>query len=259
MRVRGPVHGMQGLWERQECDAMKNFFLSLKTTVWTLTALIGLFFLGSYMMPVHRGIFGGMNDRILFDWVREVAQDHPWETGWFFAALLALVVLTINTLVCSVQAVKGRWSRGDFLLRIAPQIVHAGFLFILLAHLLGALSGYRLSGAVQEGSFVRLPENRILHLQSVRVDADPSGYPRNWSADIELFEGDRRVAAGSLGPNAPLFFGGTGFYLKSFDFSRTPVALLMVNKDPGAVWALAGAVLFTIGAVMILVLKWKKA
>ncbi len=237
---------------------MKNFFLSLKTTVWTLLALICVFFLGSYMMPAHRGTFGAMNDRLLFDWVREVALEHPWETGWFFAALLALAVLTANTLVCSVQAVKGRWSRSDFLLRIAPQIVHAGFLFILLAHLLGAVSGYRLSGALPEGSYVRLPEDRVLHLQAVRVDVDPSGYPRNWSAEIEVFEGDRRVAAGSLGPNAPLFFQGVGFYLKSFSFEGAPTALLMVTKDPGAVWALAGAVLFAIGAAALLLLKWKK-
>jgi len=238
---------------------MKNFFLSLETTVWTLLSLIGLFFLGSYMMPVHRLIFGSMNDRLLIDWVREVAADHPWETGWFFAAVGALVLLTINTLVCSIQAVKGRWSRRDFLIRIAPQVVHAGFLFILLAHLLGALSGYRLSGTVPEGAFVGLPEGCSLHLQTVRVDVDRSGYPRDWSAEIEVFEGDRRVAAGSLGPNAPLFFRGVGFYLKNFEFERVPMALLMINKDPGAPWALAGAVLFTIGAVMILVLKRKKA
>src|SRR5512147_2446030 len=151
---------------------MKNFFLSLKTTVWTLLALICVFFLGSYMMPAHREVFGAMNDRLLFDWVRQFAPDHPWETGWFFAALLALVLLTINTLVCSIQAIRGRWSRGDFLIRIAPQIVHAGFLCILLAHLLGALAGYRLSGSVPEGAFVRLPEDRTLHLQAVRVDVD---------------------------------------------------------------------------------------
>ncbi len=240
-------------------DAMKNFFLSLKTTVWTLLVLICVFFVGSYMMPAHREIFGAMNDRLLFAWADEFALSHPWETAWFFASLACLVLLTINTLVCSIQAVRGRWSRRDFLLRIAPQIVHAGFLCILLAHLLGAASGYRLSGTVPEGAFVRLPENRTLHLQAVRVDLGPSGYPRDWSADIEVFEADRPVAAGSLGPNAPLFFRGVGFYLKSFDFEQGPVALLMVTKDPGAFWALAGSVLFALGAVMILVLKWKKA
>ena len=238
---------------------MKNFFLSLKTTVWTLFALICVFFLGSYMMPAHRDVFGAMNDRLLLDWAREFALGRPWETGWFFASVAGLALLTINTIVCSVQAVRARWSRSDVLLRIAPQVVHIGFLCILLAHLLGAVSGYRLSGTVPQGATVGLPEGRALHLRSVGVDIAPSGYPLDWHAEIEVLEQGRRVAAGTLGPNAPLFFRGVGFYLKSFDLEGTPVALLMVNKDPGSPWALVGAVLFSIGAVMVLVLKWKKA
>lgn len=238
---------------------MKTFFLSLKTTVWLLSALIILFFAGSYLMPAHREVFGPMNEALLFDWMQEVAVPNLWSTWWFFASLVLLILLTVNTLVCSINAVKGKWSRSDFLLRIAPQIMHGGFLFILLAHLLGAGMGYRLSGMLPEGASARLPENRALHLSAVRVYPDPAGHPRDWGADIALYENGTRVAAGSLGPNKPLFYRGTGIYLKSFDFERFPSALLMVNKDPGAVWALAGAVLFTLGSIILLVLKWKSA
>jgi hypothetical protein len=48
-------------------------------------------------------------------------------------------------------------------------------------------------------------------------------------------------------------------YLKSVQSMPLPAALLMVNKDPGAVWALVGAVLFTLGSGTLLALKWKKA
>ena len=53
---------------------MKNFFLSLKTTVWTLFVLVCLFFVGSYMMPAHREVFAPMNDDILFRWVNRIAS-----------------------------------------------------------------------------------------------------------------------------------------------------------------------------------------
>jgi cytochrome c biogenesis protein ResB len=238
---------------------MKNFFLSLKTTVWLLLALIVMFFLGSYMMPAHRGIFGPMNDMLLFDWMQEVAFPNPRQTWWFFASLALLVLLTINTLVCSFQAIKGKWSRSDFLLRISPQIIHIGFLCILLAHLLGAGMGYRLSGMLPEGASAKLPEDRALRLLAVRVTLDPAGHPRDWGADVEVYEKGARVAAGSLGPNQPLFYQGTGIYLKSFDLDRVPSALLMVNKDPGALWALAGGMLFIIGSSVLLALKWKRA
>lgn len=237
---------------------MKNFFLSLKTAVWLLTGLIGIFFLGSYLMPAYRDVHGAMNDRLLFEWVEQVAVDHVWATGWFFLALAALILLTINTIVCSIQAIRGKWSREDFLLRISPQVVHVAFLMILLAHLLGAGWGYRLSGMLPEGASVRLPEGRGLLLQEISAESDGRGYLRNWSARVVLFENGRRVADGVLGPNAPLFYGGTGVYLKSFELQPSPAAFLLVTKDPGAVWALAGSVLFMIGTLIILVLKWRK-
>lgn len=238
---------------------MKTFFLSLKTSVWTLLALICLLFIGSSMMPVHREIFGPMNERLLFHWIGDVAAENMWFTWWFFAALAALVLLTINTLVCSFQAIKGRWSRSDFFLRVSPQVVHMGFLFILLAHLLGAGWGYKLSGMMPEGMMATgLPENRSLYLRELRAETDASGFPKGWSAEVYLFENSQRVKIGALGPNEPLFYNGMGIYLKSFELQPRPVALLLVAKDPGALWALAGGILFIVGSVTLLVLKWKK-
>ena len=238
---------------------MKNFFLSLKTTVWTLFGLVCIFFIGSYLMPVHQDVFAPMNDLLLFKWAEEVAIKHPWQTWWFFAAFAGLVLLTINTIVCSIHAIKGRWSRSDFLIRISPQIVHLGFLFILLAHLLGAGWGYKLSGAMPEGAYARLPENRALYLRELRAEVDARGYIKDWSAEVYLFEDNQRVRVGALRPNTPLLYKGTGIYLKSFELQPSPVAFLMINKDPGAVWALLGGILFIIGSLPILVLKWKKA
>jgi cytochrome c biogenesis protein ResB len=238
---------------------MKNFFLSLKTAVWLLTGLICVFFLGSYLMPAYRDIHGAMNDRLLFEWVGQVAVDHPWVTGWFFLALAALILLTINTIVCSLQAVRGKWSAKDFLLRISPQMVHMAFLIILLAHLLGAGWGYRISGMLPEGASARLPENRVLYLGEIRAETDARGYLREWFARVVLYEDGQRVADAVLGPNSPLFYRGMGVYLKSFDLQPSPAAFLLVTRDPGAVWALAGSILFMIGTVITLFLKWKKA
>jgi hypothetical protein len=238
---------------------MKNFFLSLKTTVWTLFVLVCLFFLGSYMMPMHREIFASMNEDILFRWAGNTASGSLRYTWWFFVALAGLALLAINTLACSAQAVKGKWTRSDFLLRISPQVIHAGFLFILLAHLLGAGWGYKTSGMVPEGAFARLPENRGLYLKTIRVRTDERGFMTDWAAETWLYEGDRVVKAGTLGPNAPVFYQGMGIYLKHLSFEAGPVALLVVAKDPGAVWALVGGILFMLGLVTLLFLKWKKA
>lgn len=238
---------------------MKNFFLSLKTTVWTLFASVCLFFAGSYLMPAQREVFAPMNDQILFHWVRTAAAENLEYTWWFFAALSALVLLTINTLACSIQAVKGKWSRADFLLRVSPQIVHVGFLFILLAHLLSAGWGYKLSGIMPEGAYAPLPDAQALHLQKVSVQSDPQGYLMDWAAEVAFYENNQIVKTGTLGPNQPLFYKDIGVYLKSPNFERGPAAILLIAKDPGAVWALVGGILFILGSLILLVLKWKKA
>ncbi len=238
---------------------MKNVFLSLKTTVWTLLALICLFFVGSYMMPVHRGIFASMNDDLLFRWVAQVASVAIPYTWWFFAAVAGLAVLTINTLACSIKAVNSKWTRDDFFQRIAPQVIHLGFLFILLAHLLGAVWGFKVSGTLPEDSYARLPDGRTIYLQSVRAEIHPGGMPTRWSAEVALLDDNVKVASGTLGPNQPLLYKGVGVYMKSFELGPRPYAVLLVTKDPGTLWALTGGILFLLGSLLLLILKWNSA
>lgn len=236
---------------------MKNFFFSLRTAVWTLCALVCVFFIGSYLMPMHRDVHGPMNDRLLFDWALNIAAERLSATWWFFLSVAGLVLLTVNTLVCSIQALRERLGRADLLLRISPQIIHLGFLLILLAHLLGAGWGYRLSGALPEGASGAIPGGRVLHLRSLNIEADERGMPTGWAAGVRILEEGVVMAEGTLGPNRPLFYDGVGVYLKSFGAEPVPYALLMVNRDPGAVWALAGSLLFLFGSAALLALKWR--
>jgi hypothetical protein len=74
---------------------------------------------------------------------------------------------------------------------------------------------------------------------------------------VALYQNNELLAAGTLGPNQPLLYRGMGIYMKSFEFEPRPYAVLLVAKDPGAIWALTGGILFILGAIMLLVLKWK--
>jgi len=53
-------------------------------------------------------------------------------------------------------------------------------------------------------------------------------------------------------PNVPFFHDGYGIYLKDVALSPAPVALLEVHREPGALVALSGALLFTLGNLMLL-------
>lgn len=107
-----------------------------------------------------------------------------------------------------------------------------------------------------EGAYAQLPEDRALQLHQVRVETDARGLMTGWSAEVSLYENNQLVKSGTLGPNAPLFYRGTGIYLKSLNFDRGPAAVLLVARDPGAPWALAGGMLFMLGSMTLLALKW---
>jgi len=231
-----------------------DFFISLKTAVWLMLAVLAVLFAGSAIMPSRPDIYGDMNDILLFDWLRETAGKPM--NFWFVAALGLLAVLAVNTIVCSLDSLIKKLNRREFLLRISPQLMHIGFLFILLGHLLGAGWGFKTGGALNEGRSGILPDGKAVVLRSLDMQFYPSGMPRDWSANVDIYENNSRVASGTLGANRPLFVDGIGIYLKSLTQTNDgPAAVIHVARDPGALWALAGAIVFTVGNFIFLWLK----
>ncbi len=236
---------------------MKRLFAllnSLRTAVWLLVGLIVFLLAGSLIMPARPDRYAGMNSQLLFDWLAG-----EWRNPvhfWFLLVLVLLSLLTLNTLVCSVDSVLRRLTRREFLLRISPQLMHVGFLFILLAHLLSSGWGFKAEGVLAKGATGVLPTGQRVTLRTLDMEFHPSGMPRNWWADVELTGADGTVESGRIGPNRPLFHKGVGVYLKNLTTLRNaPAAQLYVSADPGALWALVGAVIFTVGNGIVLGLR----
>jgi len=61
--------------------------------------------------------------------------------------------------------------------------------------------------------------------------------------------------SGTMRPNRPFFYRGFGIYLKEVGFVPEPVALVEIHREPGAGWALAGALLFTAGNIVLLAVR----
>ena len=231
-----------------------KFFLSLRTAIWLLMTLLCLLFYGSVVMPV-REEFQSLHTVPLFQWM---IDNSPVVTWWLWAAIGVISLLTANTFLCSIESVMKKKSARQWMLVISPQVVHIGFLFILLAHLLSSYSSFRGTAVVYENAGLRLPNGNDVLFKRIDADTDPMGYIKDWSADVEYFRANRSLRSDRIRPNSPSFQDGLGIYIKTIQFRPYPVAMIEVSKEPGAVWALIGGMLFMLGMITLLLLKIKK-
>lgn len=234
-------------------NALKTF-LSLRTAVWLLLALLVALFYGSLVMS-SGSAFQNLYSLPLFQWLVESPFRITW---WLWLSIAILALLMINTLVCSIDSVVKKRGAGRWLMIISPQIVHIGFLFILLAHLLSSHGSYKKMAYAVEGSVLRMPDGPQVVFDRINTSVDPSGYVTGWSANITCYRGGRVVARDIIRPNAPFFQAGFGIYIRTIRMAPYPAALIEVSREPGAPFALAGGLLFLAGMFCVLLLKMRR-
>lgn len=231
-----------------------TFFLSLKTTLWMFIALLGLFLYGAVIMPA-REEFQGLFVQSLFAWMNEQSFAVSW---WLWGAIVVLALLTVNTIICSIDALVKRKSARQWLLVISPQVVHIGFLFILLAHLLSSHGSYTARAYAYNNTVLTLPSGVDVLVKQLRVDVDPAGYVRDWAADIQYFEKGQHLTDDRITPNSPSFLRGFGMYIKTVRAAPFPIAVIEISREPGAWSALLGGIFFTAGMMTLLLLKIRR-
>lgn len=231
-----------------------EFFLSLRTTIWLLCILIAVLFAGAFIMPA-RGEFQTIHSMPLFDWLREQSAGITW---WLWCAVGILGFLTISTIACSIESIIKKRKGTQWLLLISPQVIHIGFLFILLAHLLSSTGGFMGNAVAREGTILKMPQDDlVLHIKNISLDIDPYGYLRNWHVDVEYISGQDAVIIDKIKPNKPSLKEGFNINVKDLQAFPQKAVLLQVSREPGAIWALIGGILFLAGTLTLIILKIK--
>ncbi len=194
-----------------------------------------------------------INSMPLLAWLQEAPVRVSW---WLWLTLAFLVLLVLNTVLCSSETLWSRWGRGGWSALLAPQLIHAGFLLIVLAHLLSAVGSSVQQMVVQEGSLASLPDGKQFGVAGISVSMSPNGMPTGFSSELVT---DLRNPAGRvvISPNHPWFSAGYGVYIKQAEEYPVRRALLELHREPGAGMALAGALLFTVGNIVLLVIRSK--
>jgi hypothetical protein len=228
-------------------------------TVWNLliSLEVGLVLLALVCIAMAAGSFGlpsdvaaALNSMPLFEWLREFS---PATTWWLWLTIVLLALLALNTLCCSADTLLHRFSRNTILAWLPPQLIHAGFLLIVLAHLQSSLWGFKGSIEIPEGAGFQLPDGMEVQVAKVGAIFSPMGGDMPLGYQALLITKETAGQGGvTITPNHPWFSNGYGVYIKHAEPGRPPVALLEVHREPGAAMAMAGATLFTIGNLLLL-------
>ncbi len=233
---------------------MIRFFLSIRTTVWLLSLLLAAFLAGACIMPSEKA-FQSIHAVPLLQWMKEQPLHATW---WVWASAALTFVLAANTIFCSVDSVLKKRKVTQWLLLISPQVIHMGFIFMLLAHLLSARGGFKTFEIGAEGTVLGLSDTEELSIKTIVISVDRFGYLTDWAVDVGYLSNGRTVREERLLPNRPLFQGGIGVYVRDLRAFPEKLVLLELSREPGALWAFIGGILFMAGTVTLLVLKMKR-
>ena len=157
-----------------------GFFFSLRTTMWLLGVLVIMFFAGAFIMPAHKE-FETIHSMPMFEWLKVQPVAVTW---WLWSAIGMLALLAVNTLFCSVESIIKKRKVTQWLLLISPQIIHIGFLFMLLAHLLSAEGSYQNFTVAMEGNMFRISDDAVLKIKDINIQLDNNGYINDWKVGI---------------------------------------------------------------------------
>lgn len=231
-----------------------KFFISLKTTVVLLCLFLIFLFAGALIMPAATE-FQSIHSAPLFQWMIVQPLSITW---WLWGSICIVTILASQTLFCSIESLARKGRRTQWLLLISPQVIHAGFLFMLLAHLFSSLGGYKGVAVAREGTVLGLPDETLLEVKNILISIDPDGYVRDWAVDIRYLSEERVIMEDRLMPNRPSLRQGLGIYVKDLQAYPEKAVLLEMSREPGAIWALIGGILFTTGTVILLAARMRR-
>ena len=228
-----------------------NIFFSLRTTFWLLGFMLVLMLAGAFIMPSQKE-FETIHSTPMFEWLKIQPIAITW---WLWSLIGVLTILTVNTLFCSVESIIKKRKVTRWLLLISPQIIHIGFLFMLFAHLMSATGSYQKFAVAQEGSMLRISDNVVLKVKDINIQSDHNGYITDWKVVIEYLKEGKESLADAILPNSPSLLSGFNINVKDLQAYPYEAVLLQVSREPGAVWALAGSIIFMVGIITLITLK----
>ncbi len=168
-------------------------------------ATVLLLAVGSVLLAATRD---GASSRIAMDDLRAFFIDPSPVHLWFYLLLPVLGLYGLNAFLATWQNVVRKWRGG---IRApsayAAAVIHLGFLFGLLAHLVGGLGSEEGGPVVLGPAWQELQDGRQARVLAVEVEPLPDGGIKQVHATVEVRDGRGEVCEAMVRFNEPLSTG----------------------------------------------------
>ncbi|MDR2351757.1 MAG: hypothetical protein LBF22_01115 [Deltaproteobacteria bacterium] len=263
---------------------MVNLLLKLIKPIWDFFASTKLAIVLSFLLALVAGLayplikmnlstFIPLGEVGLFTWLSTYGRYNLGHTFWFFALLILLTILAINTFVCSTDKLYRslkqfpQKERLSWFLKLGPHVMHYAVLVILI----GYLGSYALSESLPgralspDGPPVRLPRGQ----GEVSLTRD---IPKIYSGTrLEYFDkyyldpgyvlvfkdNSGKIKRAKLAYSVSPYYKGYRFYLADFYPKKSTGSAMGLNyikmnirRDPSALIYVGGIILFVVGLVL---------
>lgn len=218
---------------------------SLSVGLWLMAGVMIFLGIGSFFNSGEAG--EAINRLPLLAWLKVFPLSATW---WLWITILFLGLLAINTVLCTIESLRTRWGKTSIHLLIAPHLMHIGFLLIVTAHLTSAIGSFSQQIPMPEGASITFPDGTRLQLAHVDATIGPMGFPLDFRGEIH-HQNAEGISVKTISPNNPYFYRGFGVYLKDVVTAEQRGALLEIHREPGAGLALAGALVFLAGNLVV--------
>lgn len=182
---------------------------SLKLAI--ITASIATFLLmgGSLLFPGNPQLFDPLDRMPLGTWLNEVAPLAPALSWWFYAFVIALGFLILNTCCCFVDWLRdfrSRWRKtGEYLIHLGTVLLFIGFCW-------GAVGGWRHIAlpCTIGGELTALPNwpGHYVRVDAFRPVLANTGRPLDMISQVSLLSGESEILQGEVRINQPLLHNG---------------------------------------------------
>lgn len=238
---------------------------------------VGLCFLLTFDLGVayftlgkNLSLFSPLSDVGIFQWIMTYGIYNFKETFWFFALMLLLTLLGINTFICTTERVwpllRKEFRRPGWFMYLGPHIMHYAVLIILGGYLCSYIFSTSLPGrGLVPGASLKLPQDAgtitFLEYNPIYYRGDRLDFFKDYVLDpgarLQLRDATGRTTEASLAFNRPASFQGYKIYLNEFYPRKDKIGgmgsnyiRLTLRRDQSSIIYLAGLVIFVMGLAL---------